>query len=96
MSQTINLLGDPAQVQFSEPSNGIMQRSNPKSIFMNFRKNSSLELSLFRYDGSIPFFNDGSMNVQVTILQVAIFDDKYMVEIIRNSDYMPEVEQPQM
>ena len=83
-------------VSFNTPCTGILQRSNPNSIFIRFQQDSIMEKCIFPSNGSVPYaakFEYGSPGydkykssdgkVEVTVLQILLFgDNQYLVEVI--------------
>lgn len=106
MFNTTNMkLGSNSQtVQFNTPSSGILQRSNPKSIFIRFQKGSNMEEMVFPSDGKNPHihkfefshnsydtYSKSNGKIEVTVLQILIFgQDQYLVEVIEPK-YLIEV-----
>lgn len=94
-NNTIMKLGNNSQtVQFNAPCTGILQKSNPKSIFVRFQKNSNLEGCVFPSNGQPPYIHEfrydesgygeyKSHKIEVIVLQVLIFgDNQYLCEVI--------------
>ena len=98
MFNTTNMkLGSNSQtVQFNAPSTGILQRSNPKSIFVRFQKGSTMEDMVFPSDGTLPHihkyeYSDNRRNkyketngkIEVVVLQILVFGENYyLVEVV--------------
>jgi hypothetical protein len=92
----MSLGGNSQTVQFNAPCTGILQRSNPKSIFVRFQKNSKMENMVFPDNGTNPYihqfeyysskyknYKDTDGKVEVVVLQILIFgDNQYLVEVI--------------
>jgi hypothetical protein len=92
----MNLSSYSKTVQFNTPSTGILQRSNPKSIFVRFPKGSNMEDMVFPRDGTNPYiyqyeygdnnrdnYKDTKGKIEVVVLQILIFgDNQYLVEVV--------------
>lgn len=92
----INIGGNSQTIQLNAPSSGILQRSHPKSSFIRFQRNSTLEGTIFPTDGSTPFlkqfnygqngyekYKDSNHRIEIMVLQILIFgNDYYLVEIV--------------
>jgi hypothetical protein len=100
LNTNIRLGSNSQEVTFNSPSTGMMQRSNPNSIFVRFQLGSIMEKTIFSYDNSTPYLKQFSRydeeisykkykktngKMEVTVLQVLIFGDNYfMCEVIDN------------
>jgi hypothetical protein len=96
MFNTFKLGSNSQTVQFNAPSTGILQKSNPKSLFVRFQKGSKMEEMVFPSDGSNAHihkyeysdsmrdkYSDTNGKIEVVVLQVLIFgDNNYLVEVI--------------
>jgi len=92
----MNLRSNSQIIQFNAPSTGILQRSNPKSIFLRFQKNSDMESMVFPSNGKTPYmyefnfndvrkseYKDSNYRIEIIVLQILIFgQDNYLVEVI--------------
>lgn len=95
---TIKLGSNSQSVQFNQTSTGMMQRSNPNSIFIRFHKNSSLAKTVFPNNGDNPHierfeysspkydnYKETRGKLEVTVLQVLIFgQDEFLCEVLDN------------
>lgn len=100
MLNTINIrLGSNSQtVSFNTTSTGMMQRSNPNSIFIRFHKTSNLAKMVFPDNGNNPYiekfeyssskydkYKETNGKLEVTVLQVLIFgQDEFLCEVLDN------------
>jgi hypothetical protein len=98
MFNTTNMkLGSNSQiVQFNALCTGILQRSNPKSIFVRFAKGSTMENCVFPSNGQKPYihkfeyqqkgydeYKDTDHKIEIVVLQIMLFgDNQYLVEVI--------------
>lgn len=98
MFNTTNMkLGSNSQtVQLNTPSTGILQRSNPKSIFIRFQIGSKMEERVFPSDGTSPYiykceyssnqydnYKETQGKIEVIVLQILIFgENQYLVEVV--------------
>jgi len=97
-STNIRLGSNSQTVSFNATSTGMMQRSNPNSIFIRFHKNSDLAKMVFPDNGNNPCierFQYGSSKynkyketdgkLEVTVLQVLVFgQDEFLCEVLDN------------
>jgi hypothetical protein len=79
-----------SNVTFNATSNGMMQRSNPKSFFLRFHKTSPMAGYIFPTDGTTPYVKrgyNGSDKIQISVLQIIVFgDDEFLCEAIELAD----------
>lgn len=92
----MHLGGNSQTVQFNAPCTGILQRSNPKSIFVRFQKNSPMEDMVFPNNGINPYihkyeysdngydiYSNTKGKIEVIVLQILIFgNNSYLVEVV--------------
>lgn len=79
--------GNTTEVSFNTPATGIIQKSHPKSRFINCHRGSKMADWLFddvpqlkkkdKYDRYEKW-------VDITILQIMVFGDQLLVEIVHN------------
>jgi hypothetical protein len=100
MLNTTNIrLGSNSQtVSFNATSTGMMQRSNPNSIFIRFPKDCKLARMVFPDNGDNPYvekfyhpsskyekYKETNGKIEVTVLQVLIFgQDEFLCEVLDN------------
>ena len=98
LNTNIKLGSNSQNVTFNQTSTGMMQRSNPNSIFVRFQRGSPMEKMVFPSNGTnsqIAKFEYGSYRyeeykktegrIDVTVLQILIFgEDQYLCEVIEN------------
>ena len=91
-NQTTIKTGNNSQyLQFNTPCTGILQRSNPKSFFIRFQKDSKVESMVFPSNGNTPYIErivyknnyTDTVKIDIMVLQILIFGDNYyLVEVI--------------
>ena len=106
MFNTTNMkLGSNSQtVQLNAPSTGILQRSNPKSIFVRFQKGSKMEGMVFPSDGTNPHihryeysddrrekYRETNGRIEIVVLQILIFGENYYLVEVVEPKYLIEV-----
>lgn len=97
---SIKMGSNTSNVTLNTPSAGMMQRSHPKSFFVQFALGSKMESWIFDYETDQPYLYRGyadkwnkGTKVPVNVLQVMVFDTnvKYLVELVRVSDLSDEL-----
>lgn len=105
LNKTTIILGSTSQcVQFNAPSTGILQRSNPKSIFVRFQKGSEMEKMVFPSTGVNPYihqyewgnkmydnYRESEGKIEVVVLQILIFGDNYYLVEVVEPKYLVEI-----
>lgn len=91
--------GNTTQVSFNSPAMGIVQKSHPKSQFVNFHKTSRLATMLLPFDDGQAHIEDtkekySSKKIPVTVLQIMLYGDTLIAEIVKNEYLVEEVKEP--
>ena len=96
LNTNIKLGSNSQTVTFNQTSTGMMQRSNPNSIFIRFQKNSTLAKMVFPDNGNNPYiekfdynsskyqkYKDTGGKLEVIVLQILVFgQDEFLCEVI--------------
>lgn len=76
-------------VNFNSPCVGMLQKSHPKSTFVSCQQTSNMHKNLLPFTAEQPTLlkhKDSSNRVDVTVLQVMVFGEYILAEVVKNSD----------
>lgn len=95
----IRMGSSTSNVTLNTPSHGMMQRSHPKSFFINFNMASPLASYIFNTQGKQsglidrPYKHaDWKLHTEVEVMQIMVFgDNQFLCEVVRLTDLKEEV-----
>jgi len=83
-----------SNMTFNATSNGMMQRSNPKSFFIRFHKDSKMAEYIFPTDGATPYVKrgyNGVDKIKISVLQILVFGkDEFLCEVVEHKDLVDD------